>query len=362
MNKIHFVLGGGIYPYVTGGMEIFNYYLIKYLSKYFNISYSSYKRLKIPDAHFVRCYKIRPTKILFPLQLFIYLLCHRDIKTIILSYSAASWIVWYLYYVIFKLLHQDYMVIIHYGKKVATDHRSAYSKFFQSAQKVISVSNDIKKNYDFAFNINSTVILPLVPFEYSNFTKNELRNKYRIPLKRNVICMIGSLKDMKNPDTILKSLHDFTEDDMYRLNPHIVYAGDGAMMPVLKQFVKESQMEDRVSFLGVIPKEKINEIYKLSDIYLIASDFEGTSVSLLEAMFNKMPIITSKAPGIIDTIKEETECLMFQVKDYKELKGCVMKMLSNKDYSDRLAENAYSRFKCDYNYDNVIKKYIELFS
>ena len=362
MNKIHFVLGGGVYPFVTGGMEIFNYYLIKHLSECFDISYSSYKRLNIPSAHFVRCYKIKPTKILFPLQLFVYLLRNRDIKTIILSYSAASWIVWYLYYTIFKLLHQDYIVVIHYGKEVPTDHRNVYGKFFQSAKKVVSVSDDIKKNYDREFNINSTVILPLVPFECCNMTKYELRKKYGIPLERNVICMIGSVKEMKNPDTVLRSLLDFTEDEIHGFNPHIVYAGNGVMLPVLKQFVKENQIEDRVTFLGIVPKENVNEIYKMSDIYLIASDFEGTSVSLLEAMFSKMPIITSRAPGIIDTIKEGTECLMFKIKSHEELKDCIKKLLSDKFFADQLAGHAHNHFKCDYSYDDVIKKYTQLLS
>lgn len=362
MNKIHFVLEGGVYPFVTGGMEIFNYYLIKHLSKDFKISYSSYKRLNIPNIDFFKCLKIVPTKFLFPVQLFIYLLCNRSIKTVIISYSAASWIVWYSYYVIFKLLHKDYIVVIHYGKEVPVDHINVYSKFFQSAKNVISVSDNIKKNYDKEFNINSTVILPLVPFEYCALTKDELRKEYGIPLERNVICMVGSVKDMKNPDTILRALLDFTEDEIHEVNPHIVYAGNGAMMQDLKQFVKEKRIEDRVTFLGIVPKENINEIYKMSDIYLIASDFEGTSVSLLEAMFNKMPIIASRAPGIIDTIKEGTECLMFKIKDYKELKDCIIKLLSDKVLVNQLADHAYNHFKCDYSYDDVIEKYIQLLS
>ena len=42
----------------------------------------------------------------------------------------------------------------------------------------------------------------------------------------------------------------------------------------------------------------IPDYYKTADFYIISSDYEGTSLSLLEAMFNKLAIIASDAPGI----------------------------------------------------------------
>lgn len=69
-SQIHFVLGAGVYPYLTGGMEIFNYYLIQTLHNNFKISYTSYFRLNYEGVKFKRCLPIKPTKYLFPIQLF----------------------------------------------------------------------------------------------------------------------------------------------------------------------------------------------------------------------------------------------------------------------------------------------------
>ena len=71
MDRIHFVLGAGTYPHITGGMEIFNYYLIQSLKDKFNISYTASHSLDIPDTKQIRSYKIRPTKYIFPIQLFL---------------------------------------------------------------------------------------------------------------------------------------------------------------------------------------------------------------------------------------------------------------------------------------------------
>lgn len=54
MDRIHFVLGAGTYPHITGGMEVFNYYLIQSLKDKFNISYTANHRLDIPVTKLAR--------------------------------------------------------------------------------------------------------------------------------------------------------------------------------------------------------------------------------------------------------------------------------------------------------------------
>ncbi|WP_294545043.1 glycosyltransferase family 4 protein [uncultured Bacteroides sp.] len=362
MINIHFVLEMGTYPQLTGGMEIFNYYLIKSLKDKFNISYSAYKPLDIEGIRFMRCLKLKPTKFLFPFQLFFYLLFNRNVKRIVFSYSAAHWIVWYLYTWMCRLLKRKYYVVIHYGDTAPNKRNNIYRNFFQYASAVIAVSNDIKKNYDLKYNLNCKVIYPLVPFKYSEYEKEELRKKYGIPLKSRVICMIGSLKKMKNPDTVIKALTLFSDTENALYNPFVVYAGDGQLLGELRSMVANFHLEEHVLFLGNIPKETINEIYKLSDIYLIASDFEGTSVALLEAMFNRKVIITSRVPGIVDTINENTECLMFQTRCEKKLKEQIITLLSNSQLCVNLSENAYNHYCYEYNYNDVLSSYTSLLS
>ena len=359
-SQIHFVLGAGVYPYLTGGMEIFNYYLIQTLHNNFKISYTSYFRLNYEGVKFKRCLPIKPTKYLFPIQLFFHLLFTRKVKCVLFSYSAAHAIVWRSYNLICRALHKKYIAVIHYGDVTPSKDIETYKRFFRDAEIVIAVSEDIKKNYDSKYGINCKVIYPLVPFSEAEMDKQTLRNKYHIPTAPHVICMIGSLKDMKNPETIIEALKLFSSEELKLYNPHIVYAGDGASREYLKKKAAEYKLENRISFLGNIPKEKVKDIYKLSDYYLIASDFEGTSVSLLEAMFNRKPIIASRVSGIVNTIREGKDCLMFTVKNAAELKGCLIKYIQQPQLAKDLSSNAYEHYLCNYNYDNVVAEYIEI--
>ncbi|WP_229510482.1 glycosyltransferase family 4 protein [Phocaeicola vulgatus] len=356
MNKLLFVLGDSTYPYRVGGMEIFNHYIIQHLKKTFKVSYLARHTLPIIGIQKYKCYKLHPTKYLFPLQLFFCLLFHPQIKKVLISYSAAHAVVWRLYTLVCKILKRKYYVVIHYGDLPPESDYKTYSEFFLNASAVVAVSNDIKRNYDKKFGIDCQVIFPLVPFNEATSSKKDLRVEYNIPSNANVVCMVGTLKGMKNPDTIIEALHSFSEEELKQYAPHIVYAGGGPSMESLKTKVAAYGLSDYVTFLGNVPKEKVNQVYKLADIYLIASDFEGTSVSLLEAMFNNMPIIASRVPGIVNTVLEE-ECLMFSVKDAIQLKDCLLKYIQHPELAKNLSSKAFNHYMNEYNYEDVVKAY-----
>lgn len=361
MSEILFVLNDGVYPYKTGGMEIFNYYLIKSLSSIYDVRYIASHPIEESRALFIKSWKIRPQKIFAPLRLLVYCLFHPNIKNILLSYSEAHWTVWFLYALTIKFLKLNSVTVIHHGKQNPDDHFKAYNFFFHTNKHIVAVSDDIKSNYDSAFGITCRVIFPLVPFSFAKETRDIYRSKYDIPADSNVICMIGSLKMMKNPDTLIDAIVSFTEEEKTRFKPMAVFAGDGDMKTYLQTKAKECNISSYVKFLGNIPKQCVNEIMSLSDIFLIASDFEGTSVSLLEAMFNSKPIIISRAPGLEDMIEENLEGLAFTTRDSLELKSCIIKMLSDPELREKLSMAAHCKYLNKYNYSDVIASYSSLF-
>lgn len=348
------------YPHYTGGMEIFNYYLKHRLKDKFDVSYLAHKDSSIEGVKWKKLFNIRPIKYLIPFQTLFYLIFHPKTKMVVISYSKGGWMLWYLYSWIHTLLGRDYIAVIHYGKDIATDGHSRRKQFFENAYKVIAVSEDIKKNYDTAYDIDCEVLYPLVPLNIAKENKENLRAKYKLPVDATVICMVGSIIPLKNPDTLLEALHLCTPQEIEKYNIHIVYAGRGYMFEDFKARVKDSPLANRTHLLGTIPKENVNEIFKMSDIYVIASDFEGTSVSLLEAMYNSLPIITSRAPGIIKTINEKDEALMFTTKNADELKKHILDICNDSDMAATLASAARKAYDERFIYDTMIDRYVQI--
>jgi glycosyltransferase involved in cell wall biosynthesis len=72
-----------------------------------------------------------------------------------------------------------------------------------------------------------------------------------------------------------------------------VIAGNGSEKQKLEQEVENLDLSDSVRFLGQIPNKEMPNLLGQADIYVSTALFDGTSVSLLEAMASgALPIVT----------------------------------------------------------------------
>ncbi len=76
-------------------------------------------------------------------------------------------------------------------------------------------------------------------------------------------------------------------------NTQFLIAGDGPERESLEQQAKELSLGSSVRFLGRIPHEKMPNLLSQADIYVSTSLYDGTSVSLLEALGSgAFPVVT----------------------------------------------------------------------
>jgi glycosyltransferase involved in cell wall biosynthesis len=82
------------------------------------------------------------------------------------------------------------------------------------------------------------------------------------------------------------------------LQTRFFIAGDGQEREKLEKEAKELNVEKSVQFLGSVPHEAMPDLLTKADIYVSTSLYDGTSVSLLEAMAaGAFPVVTDIAPN-----------------------------------------------------------------
>ena len=90
--------------------------------------------------------------------------------------------------------------------------------------------------------------------------------------------------------TILNALAILKEEG---INFKMTFVGDGSLYNEMKEYVKSVGLIDRVDFMGKIPNSDLPDVLARNDIYLSASKWDGTSLSLLEAMASGLfPIVS----------------------------------------------------------------------
>jgi glycosyltransferase involved in cell wall biosynthesis len=112
---------------------------------------------------------------------------------------------------------------------------------------------------------------------------------------------IGSVVPGKGYDLLIAAL--VTLADMpWRLT----IAGDRTRNPAaaaqLDADIEAYGLGDRVAVLGAVLPERIDELYLASDIFVLASRFEGYGMALAEAIAHGLPVVSTTAGAIPDTV------------------------------------------------------------
>jgi glycosyltransferase involved in cell wall biosynthesis len=96
---------------------------------------------------------------------------------------------------------------------------------------------------------------------------------------------------------------------------------------------------DRVAVLGAVPPERINELFLASDIFVLASRFEGYGMALAEAIAHGLPVVSTRAGAIPDTVPAGTG-LLVPPDDAAVLACALRRLIGDPAERQRLSENA----------------------
>jgi glycosyltransferase involved in cell wall biosynthesis len=107
---------------------------------------------------------------------------------------------------------------------------------------------------------------------------------------------------------------------------HTTFVGDGSLLDALKQHIRNAGVEDRVSFTGRVHNDNLPEVLARHDVYLSASLWDGTSLSLLEAMATGLFPIVSDIKANSAWLSHNVDGLLHKVSDADDLAKCIMQL------------------------------------
>lgn len=348
-----------IYPCVTGGTEVFNYHLARALCRDNEVALFSYCGSFFEGIDQVRVRKQRPTRYLTSLKLAFHILRKRkEIDVVFLSYSRSHWFEWSLFPLLKKLAGIRYVITIHGGGLTPWKPFFLYKWCFVNASKLIGISERICVEYRKRTGTDVLYIPPLFPFTKSDEDRDSIKGRYNLPSESKVILYVGSLKELKSPGTLLKAFNGLKKDLVKEKDIFLLVAGDGPLREVLE---REALNPERTRFLGNVPREKMPDLYRIADLYVITSRFEGTPLSLLEAMYNRVPAIGSDMKGINSVIEDGLNGLLFDFQDHSQLSSKIEMFFRGDAPAAEMVERAEKAYRERFSYQKVLQAYQEIF-
>lgn len=222
------------------------------------------------------------------------------------------------------------------------------------ANKIIANSNDTKKDllkHGIVSEKKITVISNPVDL-YQGEDKLDDRFNYLLSSKKFIIISCGSLTQQKNFELLIKS---FKKIKLENKNTALVIIGDGILRKKLEVLSSNLNLLDDVLFLGNVKNPQT--YFKLSNLYVCSSIYEGFGSTIVEAMMCGVPIVSTNCPGGPKEILENGEKGYLVLNDnIDELKNGILKSIdAPKRYSIEEIKNKYSSI-------NIAKKYMNVFN
>jgi glycosyltransferase involved in cell wall biosynthesis len=132
----------------------------------------------------------------------------------------------------------------------------------------------------------------------------------------------------------------FIKAAVQNLEMRLLLLGRGSLQNRLQEELTEAGMRDRVHFAGQIEHQKLPAYYRAADLYVTASQSDGSSISLLEAMACGLPTLVSDIPGNREWVGEEETGWLFPAGDSGRLSQGLLDAFSEPDLLAEMGEKA----------------------
>lgn len=136
------------------------------------------------------------------------------------------------------------------------------------------------------------------------------------------IIMVARFAPPKQQLKLLQAL-----DELRHIQWKMYFAGDGPQIQDAKNYVENSNLTDRVFFLG--SRGDIINLLNQSDLFILLSEWEGLPLSILEAMRCNLPILASNVGGVKEAVLQTQNGYLVSKDDEFELRDKLLRLLTN---------------------------------
>ncbi|MFB6231272.1 MAG: glycosyltransferase family 4 protein [Salinibacter sp.] len=123
----------------------------------------------------------------------------------------------------------------------------------------------------------------------------------------------------------------------------ILIVGDGTLRGELEDEARQLGVADDVIFTG--ERRDVARLYKLMDVKVISSVYEGTTLTVFEAMATGTPVVATTVDGVEEVIEDGRTGVLVPPKEPAPIADAVTDLLGNPDRAQRLSERAEEAVK-----------------
>ena len=186
--------------------------------------------------------------------------------------------------------------------------------------------------------VNAVDTIPMLLEDERNALRQELVGDVQRPL----ILSVGRLTEAKG---FFDLLNAFKIIHLVHSSAALVIAGGGGLRDDLTRRMHELEIQNDVFLLG--SRDDVHRLLAAADIYVNSSLWEGTPVSVLEAMSIGLPVVGTTV-GEIPFLLDQDAGLLVPPNQPEKLAAAIISLLDSPEKRSELGQTARTRIKENY--------------
>jgi glycosyltransferase involved in cell wall biosynthesis len=188
-------------------------------------------------------------------------------------------------------------------------HRAAYAyarlsmwMAVRRSHRILTVSEASKRDIIHFFNVPPEKIVVVYNaiderFRRAPAEEDVARVRERYQLAQGFVLYVGNIKPHKNLVRLIEA-YDMLRHRGFDDLKLLIIGDEISKLPALRRAVHKHKLHKHVRFLGYLPDETLAVLYRLAELFVFPSLYEGFGLPPLEAMACGTPVVTSNVSSL----------------------------------------------------------------
>ncbi len=211
---------------------------------------------------------------------------------------------------------------------------------------------------DIGFPRDRLLVIPngIEPAPASTRTRQSICDEFDFPVDSKIIGCVGRLAPQKRVSDLIWAM-----ELLQALQPssRLLIIGEGPQRKELEDFSKNIRLTDVIRFAG--HRSDVSNILPHMDVFCLASDFEGQSNSLMEAMAHGRPVVVSDIAPNLELVEHEKTGLVVPIGNRPAFTRACNRLFKEQSLADSLGKAAQKHIVKNHSLDQTVAAHMDLY-
>lgn len=248
-------------------------------------------------------------------------------------------------------------------KPIQSNKWRYYSLILNSSSAVVVPSNFVKNVLSTRAKVKNCTIIPYgldtQKFKpVSEVDKVQLRKKINVGDNDQLVVAVQSLWPRKKVEVLLQAARIVVDT---LPNTRFIVVGDGSEKEKLRSIARQLGLEKNVVFTLRVSEADLINYLSVADVFSIHTLHEGFGVVYIEAMSMGLPIVTTRAAGNEDIIKDGENGFLVPPNDPRKLADKIISLLKDSESRQRMSTHNREAALEKFDLTNIAEKWAALY-